>query len=42
VPIDLRLDLDGLIALDRDAEFGEEVAAFLAARVRRIKAGRRA
>jgi hypothetical protein len=40
LPIDLRLDLAGLLALDRDPEFGEQMAAFFAARVRRIKAVR--
>ena len=39
LPIEARLDLAGLAALSHDDELGEEFAAFLAARVRRMESG---
>jgi hypothetical protein len=39
-PREMRPDDAGLLALSRDDELGEKFAAFLAARVRRIKSGR--
>jgi hypothetical protein len=37
VPAETRLDIAGLIALDRDDDFGADLAAWLADRVERLK-----